>query len=603
MQIRLSSQGFILVLVPLLVQVIFMIAFFVILQQAEGEIAREQRSREIVSSLNHIARMMLASSAGLTIRSQSGDTSSTSVLVPQEFARLKVLVQEHPEQVAAIENLELRWQASFEAMRDIKEYAKSGDNFAVLAKVAKVQGKLQSVYKVINDTATYFESLQNQSPALQRENRRKQKLALLAFLIVDVVMALALCLYFSRKTGSRLNTLMQDARSLVVGKPIFTRLSGSDELAELQKTLITMADLLAQARQKERAILDNAEDIICSLDASGSILTVSKAAQKLWGYAQDDLLGMRLAELIEPTDWNATRQMLSEIREHAHSGDIENHVVTASGTTIAMLWRVNWSTAEKNFFCVAHDITARRELERLKLEFMSMITHDIRSPINSVQAFLSMMNERVYGDLNEKGWQRLHAVEQSVDLVSKLISDLLDLEKAESGMLVLERDDTLSQRIIANSINVVRNLAERKNISVVQEGSSFDLDVDENRMIQVFVNLISNAIKFSPAGSSITVSGSQIGSRAIFRVQDEGPGIKPEFQSRIFDRFEQLLDRTSTTESESEATERVRRVKGSAGSGLGLAIAKAIVEAHGGRISVESDGVHGTAFVVEIGVK
>jgi signal transduction histidine kinase len=309
---------------------------------------------------------------------------------------------------------------------------------------------------------------------------------------------------------------------------------------------------------------------------------------------------MRLAELIDPADWTATRQTLADIREASQAGDIENRVVTASGITIEMLWRVNWSAAEKNFFCVAHDITARRELERLKLEFMSMITHDIRSPINSVQAFLSMMSERVYGDLNEKGWQRLRAVEQSVDLVSKLITDLLDLEKAESGMLVLERDDTLSTRVIANSINIVRNLAERKNINLLQEGPQFDLFVDESRMIQVLVNLISNAIKFSPPNSAVTVSCAQVGEQAVFRVQDEGPGIKPEFQSRIFDRFEQLLDRGGTSESESEVNERVRRVKGSAGSGLGLAIAKAIVEAHGGQISVVSDGVRGTAFVVKV---
>jgi signal transduction histidine kinase len=132
-------------------------------------------------------------------------------------------------------------------------------------------------------------------------------------------------------------------------------------------------------------------------------------------------------------DWDLTRQKLAEIKKTGKAQDIENSVVTASGAALAMLWNVNWSEAEKSYFCVAHDITARRQLERLKLEFMSMITHDIRSPINSVQAFLSMLAEKFYGDLNEKGMNRLKSLEESVNLVSRLISDLLDLEKAESG--------------------------------------------------------------------------------------------------------------------------------------------------------------------------
>jgi PAS domain S-box-containing protein len=469
-------------------------------------------------------------------------------------------------------------------MKEIKNYAKSGENFTVLAKVAKLQVKLQSVYRAIEACAVYFEQLQAQGPVVQEELRQQQKIALLAFLLVDVAMALGLCIYFSKQTGSRLKTLMQNARSLVIGKPIEGRLTGNDELAELQRTLIQMADSLVQARQKERAILDNAGDVICSLDGNSSIVTTSNAAQKLWGFSEDDLLGRRLAELIDPADWDVTRQKLAEIKKTGQAQDIENRVLTASGAALAMLWNINWSESEKSYFCVAHDITARRQLERLKLEFMSMITHDIRSPINSVQAFLSMLAEKFYGELNEKGMHRLKSLEESVNLVSRLISDLLDLEKAESGMLVLEPIDAVSTQIIASSIDVVRSMAERKQVAVSQKGTAFDLLVDQNRMVQVLVNLIANAIKFSPAGTTVTVECRQEGKEAIFVVADQGPGIKPEYQARIFDRFEQI----------------VGRGKSSAGSGLGLAIAKAIVEKHNGRIALESDGEHGSTFVVRL---
>ncbi|MBP9094598.1 PAS domain S-box protein [bacterium] len=586
-----TNQGFILVLIPLAVQVAFFVAFFCMLQQAEDEIIQEQQARDMVTSLNHIARSILASSAGVTLETPSGGVvgdgfrpSTPGESLPHEFAKLRRLSVGHPEQITAIEKLEVTWRESWHAMKEIKNYAKSGENFTVLAKVAKLQVKLQAVYRAIDACAVYFEQLQAQGPVVQEELRQKQKLALLLFLLIDVAMALGLCFYFSKQTGSRLKTLMHNARSLVIGKPIVGRLTGNDELVELQRTLIQMADSLAQARQKERAILDNAGDVICSLDASCSIVTTNNAAQKLWGFSEDDLLGRRLAELIEPADWEITRQKIAEIKKTGKAQDIENSVATASGAALAMLWNVNWSEAEKSYFCVAHDITARRQLERLKLEFMSMITHDIRSPINSVQAFLSMLAEKFYGDLNEKGMTRLKSLEESVNLVSRLISDLLDLEKAESGMLVLEPIDAVSTQIIASSIDVVRSMAERKQVTVKQVGVEFDLVVDQNRMIQVLVNLIANAIKFSPAGAVVTVQCSEVDKEAVFVVTDQGPGIKPEYHARIFDRFEQI----------------VSRGKSSAGSGLGLAIAKAIVEQHKGHIVLESDGEHGSTFIVRL---
>lgn len=578
-------------LIPLAVQVAFLVAFLGMLQQAEQEIVQEQKARDMVTTLNHIARTILASSAGITLQTPSGGTvgdgfkpAAPSDALPREFSKLRQLASGHPEQMLAIEKLEVTWRESWHAMREIKDYAKSGENFSVLAKVAKLQVKLQSVYRAIDTCAVYFEQLQAHGPAVQAELREKQKLALLAFLFVDVAMALGLCAYFSLQTGSRLKTLMHNARSLIVGKPIEERLTGNDELAELQRTLIQMADSLAQARKKERAILDNAGDVICSLDANVSILSTNNTAQKLWGYEEDELLGRRLAELIEPAEWETTRQKLAEIKKTGNASDIECSVITFSGTALAMLWNINWSESERSYFCVAHDITARRQLERLKLEFMSMITHDIRSPINSVQAFLSMLAEKFYGELNEKGLHRLKSLEESVNLVSRLISDLLDLEKAESGMLVLEPIDAVSTQIMASSIDVVRSLAERKQVTIVQKGSAFDLFVDQSRMIQVLVNLIANAIKFSPSGTTVTVECREVNAEAVFVVTDQGPGIKAEYHARIFDRFEQI----------------VGRGKSGAGSGLGLAIAKAIVEQHKGQIALESDGEHGSTFIVRV---
>lgn len=591
MQIKLTHQGFILVLIPLAVQVIFMIAFFWMLKQAETEIVEEQKARDMVAVCNNIARIIVKSGAGLTLHPPNSpadrfQSETPGDNLPREFAKLRALAEGHPEQLQSIEKLERDWRAGWYAMRDLKDYAKANSNVAIMVKLTQVQSKLHKMHDSLDQLMNNFVKLEEQGPALQAENRHRQKLVLILFLLIDVIMALGLCFYFSKQTASRLNILVRNARNMAMDRPIEGRITGNDELTDLQKALASMSSSLAQARQKERAILDNAEDIICSLDANTSFVTASNAAETLWGFPEDELRGRRLAELIEPGDWEQTREKLSEIKQLGQAQNIENRVITSTGAALDMLWRVNWSSTEKNYFCVVHDITSRRQLERLKLEFMSMITHDIRSPINSVQAFLSMMSEKVYGELNDKGLNRLKALEESVDLVSRLISNLLDLEKAESGMLVLEPQDATSTHILASSINIVRALAERKDVNLVQQGSPFDLVVDQGRMVQVMVNLISNAIKFTPAGSTITVACNELKAQAVFTVKDEGPGIAPENQSRIFNRFEQIGGE-----------------KASAGTGLGLAIAKAIVEAHHGSIAVESDGIKGTTFIVSVPVE
>lgn len=590
MQVKLSNQGFMLVLLPLAMQVTFMIIFMGMLHQAERDIATERHSREIVSSLNRIARLLLASVAGQAL--QLGPTSSSSKPTPRgtadgiplEFARLKELVAD-PEQVKTIHSLESAWQENVACMEEVKRLANAGEPMEALKNYGRFKSSFHKVYDSLETAAKYFQDLEDQSPKIQAENRNRQKTALIVFLFLDVVMAVFLCMYFKNRTASRLTTLMDNARNLAMERPIERPLGGNDEITELQKTFIAVAHSLSAARRKERAILNNAGDVICTIDGHLVIASASPATRKVWGYSEEDLLGKRLAEMIDSSDWGETQKHLADIRQTQSQRDIENKVRTAYGNTIDMIWNVNWSQEEQSYFCVVHDISERRQLEKLKRDFMSMITHDIRSPINSVLGFLTLLEESVYGQLNERGMKKLRATEQSISLAVRLISDLLTLEKDDSGMLTLEVKNTKSFALMERTQNVVKALAEAKGITVQLTGSDLPLCADEDRLVQVLVNLLGNAIKFSPKDATITFASEQQPGRVIFSVKDQGPGIKPENLSAVFDRYKQL--------SAEDAT-----VRG--GTGLGLAIAKAIVEKHNGEIYAESDGKNGSRFVVDL---
>ncbi len=222
-----------------------------------------------------------------------------------------------------------------------------------------------------------------------------------------------------------------------------------------------------------------------------------------------------------------------------------------------------------------------KELEEMKRQFVSMVSHDLRTPLTSLHMFLEMLEAGTYGELNQTGTQRTAVAERSVTRLIALINDLLDFERIQAGQLKIERSRISLKSIVSRSIDAVNAFAENQKVKLIAEAIEFDAIADGDRLIQVLVNLISNAVKFSPAGSTVTVSARQIEDAVEISVQDQGRGIPEALQSEIFERFKQV--------KETDKTEK-------GGTGLGLAICKAIVEGHGGKISVKSKEEEGSTF-------
>ena len=249
-------------------------------------------------------------------------------------------------------------------------------------------------------------------------------------------------------------------------------------------------------------------------------------------------------------------------------------------------WTAKWADSSKSIFCVVHDITERKEAERLKQEVIAMVSHDLRAPLTSLGVILDMMLEGVVGDLNERGNRLVGLAQQSVSSLITMINDLLDVERYESGGLTLNYEDAELVDLINNAIYMVKPEADSKDVLIRTKFENKDLRVDPGRLNRVLVNLISNAVKFSPEASDILIScsleneGSDSASLE-FKIVDRGPGIPPGKINLVFEKFKQV---GRGDEGEKK------------GSGLGLAICKAIVEAHGGEIGVDSKPEEGSTF-------
>lgn len=245
---------------------------------------------------------------------------------------------------------------------------------------------------------------------------------------------------------------------------------------------------------------------------------------------------------------------------------------------------------DKVFRLMASTITStraeREEAERVKKEFVAMIGHDLRTPLSSVQGTLTLLADGVYGEISEVGIKKARVAEKSIERITHLANELLDIEKIEDNNLKIELEPVALQSAILRSIANLEGFAVYKKIAVDFAGTDLEIMADEDRLMQVLVNLLSNAIKFSPDGSKITVTTRQIANGKVeVRVNDQGRGISPDKKEDIFARYKQV-DKTDA--------------KNERGIGLGLAICKAIVENHGGEIGVDSNPNGGCSFWITL---
>jgi len=215
-----------------------------------------------------------------------------------------------------------------------------------------------------------------------------------------------------------------------------------------------------------------------------------------------------------------------------------------------------------------------------KKEMVAIVSHDLRTPLTSVQGALTLLSAGVFGELSEKALKEVTVAETNTSRLINLINDLLDVERMEAGKLEMTFRQTYVSQIIEQTSAALDSFAKQNKIELDFPETGLSLNADGERLVQVLINLVSNAIKFSPPNSTVTVTAEKLDDCVEFKVIDQGRGIPPEFINSVFDRFQQV--------KKSDA--------GRKGTGLGLAICKAIIEGHGGTIGVTSKVGSGSQF-------
>lgn len=353
-------------------------------------------------------------------------------------------------------------------------------------------------------------------------------------------------------------------------------------------------------REAERRVLENSallrtvmgctSSFVYVRDLEGRFLYVNKEYERVCGFQPDQIIGRKVGEVFPPAFARYSLDMDRAIIERGPTARIEDEVQFRDGEQIFLVVRsplVNEKGRVYGVCGVGTDITLRKKAEQVKNEFISTVSHELRTPLTSIRGSLGLLTGGVAGDIPARAKSLLEIANNNCERLVRLINDILDIEKIESGHM---RFEMLPQRmlpLIEQALAETQHYAQQYQVrfELQTEAPDVHVNVDGDRIVQVIVNLLSNAAKFSPTGGSVQVRLKQLSDCARLSIVDHGAGIDPAFRERIFQKFAQADSSDS-------------RQKG--GTGLGLSISRAIVDRHHGRIDFNSTPGAGTEFFVEL---
>ena len=356
-----------------------------------------------------------------------------------------------------------------------------------------------------------------------------------------------------------------------------------------QRYLLTLEN--EELSTRRQAIFDSVTDGIVLINPSGSIEKVNQHAELMFGYRADDLLRRDISTLVDIAPGEGSFLERVGLRD----GKLDKPELidltgrTSAGEAVPLDVMLGTMPLPDGIHIVAalRDATARKDIDRLKDDFISTVSHELRTPLTSVVGSLGLLRSGAAGDLPPQAQRLAEIAETNTQRLIRLINDILDIDQIRKGRMAFDYAVIDLREVMGKTLETMQGLAERRPVTIDMDlpDSTVLACADVDRLVQVAGNLLSNAIKFSPEGSTVRFELIPGRDDHLIQVTDNGPGVDLEFAKRMFNRFAQ----GSRPDQQMIA-----------GTGLGLAISREIVRNHGGEISFENRPEGGARFAFSI---
>lgn len=405
---------------------------------------------------------------------------------------------------------------------------------------------------------------------------------------IAILVSTLLGYFFSRSISRPLRAMSRITLEMARGN--FAQkitVASRDELGQLADSFNHLSDVLEQTigtlhqeKQKIENILSNMSEGVIATDQHGRMILANPAAARMLKCEDTGLLGLSLADL---SACPGLAELFGGVLDSGQEQSAEHRLV--DGKTFVLVHVAPLKGTEGRIYGavgVFQDITELRQLEQLRRDFVANVSHELRTPLTSIQGFLEAMMDGVISDDSVKK-QYLQVMHRETLRLNRLIHDLLDLALMESGQVSWDLNPIDASELVARVLFKLTPQLQEHQVQVERDIPE-DLPLilaNEDRVEQVLINLLSNAVRFSPPGGAIMIRARSSGDEVTISVEDHGPGIPAEDLPYVWERFHRVEK---------------SRARALGGTGLGLAIVKQIVAAHGGRVAVESEPGKGSAF-------
>ena len=338
------------------------------------------------------------------------------------------------------------------------------------------------------------------------------------------------------------------------------------------------------------AIVVSSDDAIISKDLDGNVTSWNPAAERLYGYSADEMVGSPIYRIVPPELKHEEDEILRKIRAGERIQHFETARIRKDGRRVEVSITVSPVRDARGRVIgaskFARDITAQREAQRKKDQFLAVLAHELRNPLAPVRNAISLF--RVPGLTEEQRSRAQSIAERQIEHMARLLDDLLDVSRISTGRVELKLIHVELRSLVTNAVDATRSLMESRHhrVRVTQAKDPIWLNADPVRVTQIFTNLLTNAAKYTDDGGDIVLTTRRDGDFAVVSVQDTGIGFAPATRHRLFTLFSQ--DENAVT-------------RAAGGLGIGLALVREFVERHGGTVEAHSAGPgHGSEFVVRL---
>jgi two-component system phosphate regulon sensor histidine kinase PhoR len=405
------------------------------------------------------------------------------------------------------------------------------------------------------------------------------------------VTGLAVSLWLTWRIVQPVRELIRSADQIATGDyPQRVDVAGTDELGQLARSFEHMSRELGsrerqlrESVQRQATVLGGMIEGVIAVDRGQRVLFANVAAGRKLRFSPEDVEGLPLLEVVRSHELREIVEQALQSREHRH-GEIQWK------SDVQLTLEVH-ATPLPGVPCpgvvlVLHDVTDLKRLEGMRQQFIANVSHELKTPLSSIRAYTETL---LGGALEDSAHARtfLTRIDDQAGRLQELILDMLSLARLESGQAPLELSNVLVAEVVAECVRDHEAQAAAGNLTLVNEvgKSALVVRADDEALLQVLNNLVDNAIKYTPAGGTVSIRGRADSGQAVIEVADTGPGIAPEHHERLFERFYRV-DRARSREL--------------GGTGLGLSIVKHLCQAMGGSVAVESSLKKGSVFRVRL---